>query len=301
MFFVALPLDDLQNVLCLRVAGNFAGHLEQAGETPDFINVKTASATAPKGLFPIYVPNDPGFLGVFPLSNDRINRPKTQAPAHLQAEPEMCVLFTVQYDRSTTHSAPFRVVNLHPLAFGAFNDCSIRQPNAQKISQKKNWGVHSKGIARQFIPLQNFTAGGELDGFRITAFLKRDGVVYPYGQDSSVQSYSYFYQTLITWMVNQLNQQTDFGPLEDLPQLLAQTDYPPTLLISLGATQYTAFGEQHFLQVGDQLSVALYDTTHHTQQDILAYISEPTGETHHKILAPLNHCSILQQTILADS
>ena len=34
------------------VAGNFAGHLEQAGEAADFTQVKTENAIQPKAIFP---------------------------------------------------------------------------------------------------------------------------------------------------------------------------------------------------------------------------------------------------------
>ncbi|MBT6492303.1 MAG: hypothetical protein HOK97_21210, partial [Deltaproteobacteria bacterium] len=40
------------------VAGNFTGHLEQAGEASDFLDVKVSEAAAPKGIFPFYIPHD---------------------------------------------------------------------------------------------------------------------------------------------------------------------------------------------------------------------------------------------------
>lgn len=57
---------NLKKMIGLGVAGNFAGHLEQAGEDADFVNVITASANAPKGIFPTYVPADTGqFISYF--------------------------------------------------------------------------------------------------------------------------------------------------------------------------------------------------------------------------------------------
>lgn len=38
------------------VAGNFTGHLEQAGEARDFVNMKTKDVNAPKAIFPTYLP-----------------------------------------------------------------------------------------------------------------------------------------------------------------------------------------------------------------------------------------------------
>lgn len=39
-------------VIGLGVAGNFAGHLEQAGEARDFVAVAVKEAIAPKAIFP---------------------------------------------------------------------------------------------------------------------------------------------------------------------------------------------------------------------------------------------------------
>ena len=47
---------DLRQVIGLGVAGNFAGHLEQAGEADDFKDLVIKDADAPKGIFPFYVP-----------------------------------------------------------------------------------------------------------------------------------------------------------------------------------------------------------------------------------------------------
>ncbi|MFP5451947.1 MAG: DUF5718 family protein, partial [Thermoleophilia bacterium] len=64
--------SDLRALFGFGVAGNFAGHLEQAGEAADFVNVSPVAAEAPKGIFPWYAPGDTGFLGTFPVASDRI-------------------------------------------------------------------------------------------------------------------------------------------------------------------------------------------------------------------------------------
>ena len=46
----------LTDAACFGVAGNFTGHLEQAGEAENFKALKIADAAAPKALFPTYVP-----------------------------------------------------------------------------------------------------------------------------------------------------------------------------------------------------------------------------------------------------
>ena len=47
---------DLTNIPCFGIAGNFTGHLEQAGEAGDFRNIKTKEESAPKAVFPTYIP-----------------------------------------------------------------------------------------------------------------------------------------------------------------------------------------------------------------------------------------------------
>ena len=95
---IELELDDLKTWFGFGVAGNFAGHLEQAGEAGDFATVVTPG-DAPKGIFPWYVPGYDSFLGEFPLSHDTLLVPAVDSddwgPLNLQIEPEVApdVLF----------------------------------------------------------------------------------------------------------------------------------------------------------------------------------------------------------------
>ncbi|CAM2011648.1 DUF5718 family protein [Acanthopleuribacter pedis] len=240
-----------QGVIGFGVAGNFAGHLEQAGEASDFVKVAVSDARAPKGLFPFYVPGvSDSFLGVYPLSSERILVPAQGG--NLQIEPEVALLVDVTYDGG-------RVVGLNPRRFGAYNDCSIRKPNARKISEKKNWGPESKGLAGNLIEIDRFSAGGVMDRYRLCCYLHRDGRLDTYGLDSPLLGYSYFYEQLIAWMIDKLNTQQDAGPLENLADLLALANHPAQAVISIGATKYTPFGETTFLQPDDQVWVVAYD------------------------------------------
>ncbi|WP_029934895.1 DUF5718 family protein [Thiomicrospira pelophila] len=245
-----LQPDELQNLPVFGIAGNFADHLNQAGEASDFVNVKTEEQQAPKGIFPIYIPGDSSFLGVYPLCNLAI-RADFSKPIKLQAEPEISVLFELDYDGK-------QVSRAHARAFSAFNDCSLRWP-AAKISQKKNWGTACTGLSEQWLEIDQFSSGGVLDHYHLACFIKRDAQVYEYGIDSPAISYSYFYQKLADWVVKTLNQQKDYGPLEDLPALFAQMNYPKEMILTLGATRYTEFGESHYLEPGDKIGVFVYD------------------------------------------
>jgi hypothetical protein len=251
------------------VAGNFAGHLAQAGEAADFVSVG-GDDTAPKGIFPFYVPGSSTFLGQFPVSSDAIALPVSDTPLNLQIEPEAAVLFRASYADDGS------VATLTPTAIGAFNDCSIRRPGAKKISEKKNWGPASKGLAASLLPVDHLGADGATGHLRIASFLRRGDATHAYGQDSPVLGYSYYGETLVDWIVERLVDQkgSPDTPLEDVGALLRGAGSPTTLLVGVGATRYTDFGESNFLVDGDDSVVVLYDGTLSTPDDVAAAVHE---------------------------
>ncbi len=243
---------DLEDVIGLGVAGNFAHHLEQAGELEDFKDVKTETEDAPKGIFPFYLPKSETFLGIYPIGTDILTLPEYEANA--QVEPEIAILFDIVYDTDDS------VKDLVARAFTTFNDCTIRRDNAKKISEKKSWGANSKGIGDKWIEIDTFSKGGVMDSYHLVSFVKRDGVLYPYGVDAPLLGYSYFYEKLQTWLIDKMNQQKDFGLLEDIAMHLSSCGYPKQALISIGATAYAEFGEHNYLQQGDEVYVVAYDS-----------------------------------------
>lgn len=249
--------EELRALFGLGVAGNFAGHLEQAGEAADFVNVTPVSAEAPKGIFPWYAPGEGGFLGTFPVADDHILLPASDGPLNLQIEPEAGVIFAVDYDESGAPSA------LTPRALGAFNDCSIRREGATKISHKKNWGPASKGLAASLFPIDSLDPAGPTRTFRLACFLRRDGRAEAYGVDSPLTGYSYFGDTLTEWILDRLNHQTGSPdtPLEDVGALLRATGSPGEMLVGIGATRYTALGESTYIEPGDESIVIVYDSS----------------------------------------
>lgn len=264
---------NLRSCACFGVAGNFTGHLEQAGEAADFTAVKTADSKAPKALFPTYLPQGgehiPPFLNVFPFDEYRIVFPR--GSQNLQIEPELAVICHVLWHEG-------RVVSLKPLLFGASNDCSIRREGARKISEKKNWGPSSKGLAGNMIKIDQFAPGGILDGYRIASFLVRGGEVYEYGEDSAVRDYSYFYEKLIAWLTDKLNNQADQGPAENINLYLNEAGCPTEIMISVGATRYTPFGESHYLQNGDTSVVVIYHEAVYSREEILQRVRKDNLE-----------------------
>jgi hypothetical protein len=242
---------QLENVLCLGVAGNFAHHLEQAGELEDFKNVITSEVDAPKGIFPFYIPNSDSFLGLYCIGTHRLTLPSYKSNA--QVEPEISVLFDVVYDEDNN------VTNLLAQRFTTFNDCTIRKEGVKKISEKKSWGLNSKGIGSTWIDIDTFEKGGVMDNYQLCSYVQRDGILHAYGVDAPLLGYSYFYSKLKNWLIEKINKQEEFGPLENIAKHLQTANYPKQVFISIGATAYATFGEHNYLESGDEIYVVAYD------------------------------------------
>jgi Family of unknown function (DUF5718) len=233
----------------IGVAGNFAGHLEQAREASDFRNVQ-AEQGAPKGIFPFWMPGLPGsFLSTDPLSDHVLRLPNLTETA--QIEPEVAVVCELDWLGDEIDS-------ITPRFAAAFDDCSLRREGAPKISVKKNWGPGSKGMAAKWITLDGFGKGHCLDSYRLACFLHRDNELIAYGIDSPVAGYSYFHHKLMDWITAKLATQRDQGPLEDIGGMLRAIGKPQKIVITIGATLYTEFGESGWLRPGDRTVVCLY-------------------------------------------
>jgi hypothetical protein len=266
-------MKSFENYLGLGIAGNFALHLDQAGEAEDFKDIITADEAAPKGMFPFYIPCEAFKLNEtypkeklfsYPLSHDTITLP--QEEVNVQAEPEVGLTCKLIYNEDGT------LQTIEPLTFCAYNDCSIRVAGADKISDKKNWGKNSKGISATHFEIDKFAEGGIMDTFSICSFLVRDGEVDAYGEDVALNGYSYFYTQLTEWMTNQINTQEEFGPLEDIKNYIKKANNPQHAIISIGATRYTPYGETTFLKDGDKVVVAVYNHNKYNYEDMLTSV-----------------------------
>ena len=265
-------IEDMKKMACFGVAGNFTGHLEQAGEAKDFANFAVVTPDAPKALFPTYIPEKnpsiPDFLNTFPFSSEKIVFPNETdffKNQKVQLESECGIIFKAEWQEDT-------LVSLSPLCFAASNDVSIRREGAKKISEKKNWGPCSKGFAKDTIELSSFSAGGILDHYNIASFIVRDGKAYAYGEDSPVKTYSYMYEKLTDWLIDKFNNQKDTGPAENIHEYLVKSGKPPLLFVSIGATRYTEFGQTNFLCSGDAAVVIVYPSDKYSQSDVEQYV-----------------------------
>ncbi|HHY0523042.1 hypothetical protein HYO34_11860 [Vibrio parahaemolyticus] len=263
-------MHNFEDAMILGIAGNFAGHLQQAGEADDFALYGDVNANKPQALFPIYVPCiEHPYLSTYPISADTTKLPNDIL--NLQIEPELALICDITYEGG-------QVLQLTPTHFGAFNDCSIRRPDANKISEKKNWGAASKGLASQLIELERLTPDSDIGRFRIASFHKRGEQVFAYGEDCAVNEYSYFYADLLDWIRDQMNHQVERGPMENIHALLKQANLPSQLVVAVGATRYTEYGEQNFMERGDESVVVVYDSHLYQAKDVLGMVQKAQYE-----------------------
>jgi hypothetical protein len=270
---ISIDLVDLRDTFGFGVAGNFAGHLEQAGEATDFVNV-AAEPERPKGIFPWYVPGSDTFLGAFPLSSDTLTVPDPAvAPGNIQVEPELAVAFDVSHDGAGN------IVSLQPRWVAAFDDCSLRRPNARRISEKKNWGAGSKGLAARGWAIGDLDPAGAVASLRLACFLRRGEETHAYGVDSAIPTYTLFGDGLIEWLVDRLRHQrgAEDTPLEDVGALLDASG-ASRVVVGVGATRYEPYGETTFVEAGDEAIVVVYDSDVHTPADVATFVAERRDE-----------------------
>ena len=252
----------------LGIAGNTAGHLQQTGENKAFSELDDINK--PQALFPFYVPNaKEDYLASDPYSMDTLRLP-IEPQAKVQMEPELSLKLAVSYDIQG------KLAVLDVVAIGIVNDTTYRNANITKLAQKKNWGAASKGIARHEIKINHFTSGCQLDHFRLCGFHQHKGKWQLCGDDVALNGYSYFYEDLLQWLVKQIQQQQNKASLHNIQDLLTQANNPETILVSIGATRYSAYGEHHQLLPGDQTAVILYDSRTYHFAEVFNLIKETT-------------------------
>lgn len=251
----------------IGIAGNFAGHLQQTGEAKALQG--DVDTSRPQALFPFYVTDaSDEYLAVNPYSFDNILLPNDPT-ARVQMEPEIALVVKVNYLGTT-------VIGLEPELMTLLNDLTHRNAVVSKLAEKKNWGLASKGIAKKAWPLTSFSAEDGLGKYRFCSFHRRDGVWSACCHDVSLSDYSYCYEQLISWLIEQLNTQKNEGALHNLTKMIGEAGYPKRMLISLGSSRYTKYGEEHQLQSGDELCAVLYDSTRIDNPKIHSLIVEQT-------------------------
>eukprot|EP00931_Biecheleriopsis_adriatica_P009032 TRINITY_DN110145_c0_g1_i1.p1 TRINITY_DN110145_c0_g1~~TRINITY_DN110145_c0_g1_i1.p1 ORF type:complete len:418 (+),score=71.87 TRINITY_DN110145_c0_g1_i1:59-1312(+) len=263
----AARLKHWHRTFGLGVAGNVAGHMEQAGEadstSPPAPSAATADAATPTAVFTFYAPlphtidaTEEEVLQMyqtFPVTNAVIDFPKFGA--NVQVEPEIGLYADIVYTPSGD-----RVERLVPRRLAAFNDCSIRQlDGSELLREKKNWGFGSKGISLRSFRIHSFSPGSLVDSLVLVSYIRREGQIHQYSVHAPARNYLMFYEPLLDWIVDRINNQTKGGKFEEILPQLEASDYPTSMWIALGAGEYTEWGQQNFLRPKDESLVLLYN------------------------------------------
>ncbi|WP_059433018.1 DUF5718 family protein [Campylobacter hyointestinalis] len=271
----------MKNFLGFGVVGNFAFHLEQAGEASDFVDIKTQEADAPKGIFPFYIPRFDGFLGRDCIDNLNLILADGK---DIQAEPEIAIRCEFEYENGI-------VKGITPIAFMAFNDASVRgDKTATKISQKKNFSSGSKGFGNE-IKIDKFDETGICNDYSLVSFLKSNEEFFRYGECAKISEYNYIYAKLLGWIKDTFNSQKDFSVLEDLGEILRKSGYKKDVIITIGATRYEPKGENRFLKTGDEISIVSFNHTKYSLNDITNFIKNDEN------MSKFDDISVLKQVV----
>ena len=105
-----------------------------------------------------------------------------------------------------------------------------------------------------------------------------------------IEKYGFFYKKLIDWIVKKLNTQVDHAVLENLSDVISKAHYPTHIVIAIGATSYTHFAENRFLQEGDEVCVITYNHTVYTNEQIQNLIQQGVVE--------MKNASIVRQEVI---
>ena len=152
---------------------------------------------------------------------------------------------------------------LLPRKVAAFNDCSIRKlQGAEKLSEKKNWGFGQKGISLDSFILDKpseFTEGGCVSHLGLTSYIKRDGQIRQYTETVTGKNYLLFYEPLLEWICDQLNYQQSLDTWENMADLLEAANYPSSMWIALGASEFTKWGQKNYILPKDETVAIVFD------------------------------------------
>ena len=74
--------------------------------------------------------------------------------------------------------------------------------------------------------------------------------------------------------MEKFNGQKDEGPAEDIHSYLVESGCPEKIMVSVGATRYTDWGEHNFLQTGDKSVVLVYPEDKYSKEEIVEAVKK---------------------------
>jgi hypothetical protein len=95
----------------------------------------------------------------------------------------------------------------------------------------------------------------------LASYVKRDGTINEYTVSAPARNYMSYFERLLEWTANQINNQKT-GPSdnwENVHEILDASEYPEYVWLALGAGEYTEWGQQNYIEPGDETAIILYD------------------------------------------
>lgn len=249
--------------ICIGIIGNYFGHLSGAENVQEH--------PLPNGIFVIHREHEETIT-----TQKKAKYPK--AGTHVDIEPEFVIRFKMSYQDG-------KVSGLHPLQITIGNDFTIRQlEGSDKISQRKSWGEMSKGINHLWWDMKTFTPENYGKDLKLISFIERDGEFHCATPEANCSETKVFCSDLITWMVEQINTQKDEGMYQAILPSIIDNNYPDELVLYTGAPNYSDWGSENFLQVGDKVHIGAYHTQHNDKTEIESLFKKGELVNNHQIL-----------------
>jgi hypothetical protein len=273
----------LRDYVHLAVVGNFI--VADSDEDNSSIHKEP-----PRAIIPVYVPTREvnTHISQYPFSSTRISIPSVYDTVFLDAE--LVFDCDVKYYNGS-------IIHITPKRFTVMNNAQINRISAKKWSENLNWGANSKGIATNWIEIRDFgISRTNLESYNVVSYLKRGGHIEAYTKDTKIIDYSFLETNLISWVVDQINNQSENDKIENIKSLLKDASYPNRLLLSLGATPTTPLGEEIFLEDGDELFMVIYNRERYKSDSIKAYLlAYRTRNVNYENMAILHQTAYLSE------
>jgi len=234
-------------MLCLGIIGNFSGHLSGAEDV--------AEHDLPNGIFVIHC-DHPETLSSSPSA---LYPP---AGSRVDIEPEFVLRCKVSYEDGKVSAMMATQITIG-------NDFTIRElEGSDKISQRKAWGEKSKGINQKWWDVLRLSPDNYGENLKLVSYIERDGKMHLATPTVDCTELKVFYCHLMAWMTDRINHQEDDGMYEAILPTLAEQGYPTDLILYTGAPNYTQWGEENFVQKGDKVHIAAYNSDFITEQNV---------------------------------
>ena len=75
-------------------------------------------------------------------------------------------------------------------------------------------------MSLQSFRIEKFSRGTTIDAFVLVSYIKRDGEIHQYSEHAPARNYLCFYEELLDWMVDRLNNQGDEDKWDNLSDLI---------------------------------------------------------------------------------